>query len=63
MLKTITFRFEPAALVGLIDRILVAKRRDAKADASAFERELDELVYALYGLTPEEIKFVEGAAK
>jgi hypothetical protein len=26
------------------------------------ERELDELVYALYGLTPEEIKIVEGAA-
>jgi len=27
------------------------------------ERELDELVYALYGLTPEEIKIVEGTAK
>jgi len=25
------------------------------------ERELDELVYAHYGLTPEEIKLVEGA--
>jgi hypothetical protein len=24
--------------------------------------EIDELVYALYGLTPEEIKLVEGAA-
>jgi hypothetical protein len=30
---------------------------------SAMERELDELLYALYGLTPEEIKLVEGAAK
>ena len=29
----------------------------------AVERELDELVYALYGLTPEEIKIVEGTAK
>ena len=28
-----------------------------------WEREIDELVYALYGLTPEEIKLVEGAAK
>jgi hypothetical protein len=27
------------------------------------ERELDELVYAFYGLTPEEIQIVEGAAK
>jgi DNA-binding CsgD family transcriptional regulator len=27
------------------------------------ERELDLLVYALYGLTPDEIQIVEGAAK
>jgi hypothetical protein len=39
------------------------QQRDAEADVSAFERELDELVYALYDLTPEEIKIVEGAAK
>ena len=32
-------------------------------DVSALEREIDELVYALYGLTPEKIKLVEGAAK
>jgi len=30
---------------------------------SALEREMDQLVYALYGLTPEEIKIVEEAAK
>jgi hypothetical protein len=47
----------------LVDRILAAKAQDASADVSALERELDELVYALYGLTPEEIKIVEGAAK
>ena len=44
----------------LVDRILAAKQRDAEADVSALERELDELVYALCGLTPEEIKLVEG---
>jgi len=27
------------------------------------EREIDELVYALYGLTPDEIKIAKGAAK
>jgi hypothetical protein len=32
-----------------------AKQRDAKADTSALERELDELVYALCALTPDEI--------
>lgn len=46
-----------------MERILSAKQRDAEADTSALERELDELVYALYGLTPEEIQIVEGAAK
>jgi hypothetical protein len=47
----------------LVERILAAKQRDAEADVSALEREIDELVYALYGLTPEEIKPVGGAAK
>jgi hypothetical protein len=38
--------------------------RDAEeADTSALEREIDKLVYALYGPSMEEIKLVEGAAK
>jgi len=45
-----------------VERILAAKQR-AEADVSALEREIDELVYALYGLTPEEVKLVECAAK
>jgi adenine-specific DNA-methyltransferase len=49
--------------VVLVDRILAAKQRDAKADTSALQREIDRLVYALYDLTPEEIQIVEGAAK
>jgi adenine-specific DNA-methyltransferase len=32
------------------------------ADTTALEREIDQQVYALYGLTPEEIAIVEGAA-
>ena len=47
----------------LVDHILAAKQRDAGADVSALEREIDQLVSALYGLTPEEIQLVEGAAK
>ena len=47
----------------LVDRILAAKQRDAVADVSALEREIDQLVYALYGLAPEEIQIVEAAAK
>jgi len=30
------------------------------ADTSAFEKEINQLVYDLYGLTEEEIKIVEG---
>ena len=35
--------------------------KDVDADKSKLGREIDELVYALYGLTPEEIKIVEDA--
>ena len=47
----------------LVKRILAAKQRDAEADVSALEREIDELVYALYGLTKEEKDIVKAAAK
>jgi hypothetical protein len=47
------------AMVRLVDRVLAAKQRNAEADVSALEREIDQLVYALYGLTPEEIKLIE----
>ena len=40
-----------------------SKQRDADADTRALEREIDELVYALYGLTKEEVKLVEDAAE
>jgi hypothetical protein len=32
-------------------------------DKTALEREIDQLVNALYGLTPEEIKIVDDATK
>ncbi len=47
----------------LIDRILASKQANAAADTSALEREIDQQVYALYGLTPEEIAIVESAAR
>lgn len=48
--------------VDLVDRILAAKQRNPKADTAALEREIDQMVYALYDLTPEEIKTVEGSS-
>ena len=47
----------------LVDQILAAKQRDPAADTRALEAEIDRLVYALYGLTPEEIEIVEGTSK
>ncbi|MCR4318603.1 MAG: Eco57I restriction-modification methylase domain-containing protein [Planctomycetes bacterium] len=44
----------------LVDQILKAKKSDADADVSALEREIDEIVYGLYDLTPVEIEIVEG---
>jgi adenine-specific DNA-methyltransferase len=52
---------DEAALTKLVMRILAAKRKDGPAaDTSALEQEIDERVYRLYGLTPEEIRLVEG---
>jgi hypothetical protein len=50
-------------IVELVDRILAAKKRNPEADTSALEREIDQLVYRLYGLTQEEIAVVEGKEK
>ena len=46
--------------ITLVDRILAAKKKDPSADTSALEKQIDEMVYVLYGLTPEEIAIVEG---
>jgi len=40
-------------------KILAAKKQDPHADTGALEKEIDRLVYELYGLTEEEIAVVE----
>jgi len=46
-----------------VDDILSKKKADPNADTSDIEKEIDELVYQLYGLTDEEIKIVEEGVK
>ncbi len=58
--------------LALVDQILAAKQQqpslstfdkgdfDANANTSALERQIDQMVYKLYDLTPEEIAIVEG---
>jgi adenine-specific DNA-methyltransferase len=55
-------RVQHDAIVELVERILSAKAVDPAADTSALEREIDRMVYELYGLTEEEIAVVEGAS-
>ncbi|MBN1582438.1 MAG: hypothetical protein JXA89_17150, partial [Anaerolineae bacterium] len=43
----------------LVEEILHLKRVTPAADVSALEREIDQQVYKLYGLTPDEIAIIE----
>jgi adenine-specific DNA-methyltransferase len=49
------------AIDGLVERILATKQQDAKADVSAWEDEINQRVYALYGLRSDEIRQIEEA--
>jgi type II restriction/modification system DNA methylase subunit YeeA len=47
-------------ITSLVDQIITSKKSDPKADTTALETEIDQLVYQLYELTEEEIKIIEG---
>jgi adenine-specific DNA-methyltransferase len=44
----------------LVDAILARKRGNPHADTRDLERDIDQLVYRLYDLSPDEIRLVEG---
>ena len=46
-------------ITSLVNQILTAKKSDPKADTTTLEIEIDQLVYQLYELTPEEIQIIE----
>lgn len=46
--------------IELVDKIITAKKQNLDANTSHWEREIDELVYQLYGLTEEEKRIIEG---
>jgi adenine-specific DNA-methyltransferase len=46
--------------IELVDKILEEKQSNPTADTSKLEKEIDILVYDLYGLTKEEIAIIEG---
>ena len=47
-------------IIEIVNQILEVKCSDLDADTTDLEKEIDDLVYALYGLTNEEIAIVEG---
>ncbi len=44
-----------------VDQILALKKEDPQANTSALEREIDQMVYKLYGLSEEEIAIIENS--
>ena len=49
------------AIEKLVREIIAAKTANPAADTIAIESQIDQLVYQLYNLTPEEIAIVEGS--
>ena len=47
-------------IISLVEKILSDKQNIPDADTSTIEREIDQKVYELYGLTDEEIRVIEG---
>lgn len=60
---TLGSKAEQAGIVDGVQRTLAAKHRDADADVTALEREIDKLVYALYGIGSDETTLVEAETK
>jgi adenine-specific DNA-methyltransferase len=55
--------FEQKIFIDLVDQILTLKKRNKDADTKNLESQIDQLVYKLYCLTPEEIEIVENSSK
>lgn len=55
---TIPAKFQKA-ISALVDCLHITIQKNPAADTSTLEREIDQNVYALYGLTPEEIRVID----
>lgn len=48
-------------IINLVNQILALKAENSSADISKLEKDIDNLIYKLYNLTPKEIKIIQGA--
>ena len=51
--------YQQQPIISLVNQILSVKQENPAANTSGLEREIDLLVYGLYGMTEEEIKIIE----
>lgn len=54
---------QQSKIESIVTKIIEAKKKNPAADTGKWEKEIDEMVYRLYGLTEEEIAIVEGDGK
>ena len=53
---------EDQANIGeIVNQIFELRKNDSLADTTDLEKQIDQLVYQLYGLTEEEVAIVEGS--
>lgn len=63
-IKAMPFIFEEISSVSIkqkVTQILSLKKENPEADITLLEQEIDQMVYALYGLTEDEISIVENS--
>ena len=46
-------------IINLVDKILALKAENSSTDTSKLEKDIDNLIYKLYNLTPKEIEIIE----
>ena len=54
---------QQTGIIKIVNQILEVKVADSDANTTDLEQEIDERVYALYNLTPEEITIVQEATQ
>ncbi len=52
-------RQQQKPIIDLVKKIRITKSNDPTADTKDLERQIDVLVYELYGLTPEDIQVID----
>jgi TaqI-like C-terminal specificity domain/Eco57I restriction-modification methylase len=50
---------QQAPIIQLVEKLITVRKQDPESNSTVLERQLDQLVYELYNLTPDEIKIIE----